>query len=248
MSLLACRVADERNNLFYTSSLLSCYALCKQVRCSCGARVQRLPVAGARRRQQTLAASACLLWLAADCCSPPLHAAPPARPPAAPCVIQAGARVITNSYESDCWGAPCYSQLERDAIRGLAASALFVASAGNKGVDADVRAHYPSGYDSPNVVSVASSTQQDRLSDFSNRGRKTVHLAAPGDDIWAVSAFPDDFASYEPFSGTSMSAPVVSGAAVLLWSAFPAATVAQVRCASIHPRARIQQAIRAASA
>lgn len=94
------------------------------------------------------------------------------RLPAAPAFrVQAGARVISNSYEGDCWGTPCYSQLERDAIRGLAASALFVTSAGNKGVDADVRAHYPSGYDSPNIVSVASSNQQDRLSSFSNRGR-----------------------------------------------------------------------------
>lgn len=57
-----------------------------------------------------------------------------------------------------------------------------------------------------------------------------MHLAAPGDQIWAVSAFPDDVSSYETFDGTSMSAPVVSGAAVLLWSAFPTATVAQVRC------------------
>lgn len=79
--------------------------------------------------------------------------------------------MVSNSYEGDCWGTPCSSALERDAIRGLAAQALFVASAGNKAADADVRGHYPSGYDSPNIVSVAASDRADRLADFSNWGR-----------------------------------------------------------------------------
>lgn len=41
-SLLVCRVADERDNLFYTSSLLDCFSLCKQVGCKLGAARRRL--------------------------------------------------------------------------------------------------------------------------------------------------------------------------------------------------------------
>ena len=48
------------------------------------------------------------------------------------CQAQPGVRVVSNSYQSDCQGTPCYSQLEFDAIQALgAAGALFVVAAGN---------------------------------------------------------------------------------------------------------------------
>ena len=48
------------------------------------------------------------------------------------CQAQPGVRVVSNSYQSDCQGTPCYSQLEFDAIQALGAEgALFVVAAGN---------------------------------------------------------------------------------------------------------------------
>ncbi|WP_455210933.1 S8 family serine peptidase, partial [Kaarinaea lacus] len=60
---------------------------------------------------------------------------------------------------------------------------LFVAAAGNSSSDNDVISHYPAGYTHPNVISVAATDQNDELTFFSNYGRHTVHISAPGMDI-----------------------------------------------------------------
>ena len=79
----------------------------------------------------------------------------------------------------------------------------------------------------PNVVSVAASDSSDQLASFSDYGPNTVNLAAPGVDIYGT--LPGG--KYGYLSGTSMAAPLVSGAAALAWAADPNATVAQVRSA-----------------
>src|SRR6058998_985794 len=82
------------------------------------------------------------------------------------------------------WGGGGFSQALYDAIdaqrqRGI----LFIAAAGNAGTNNDTSPTYPASYDLPNVISVASTTRTDALSSFSNRGRRTVHIGAPGSDI-----------------------------------------------------------------
>ena len=119
-----------------------------------------------------------------------------------------GAHIYTNS-----WGGVGYSQILADEIDGL--EGLFVVAAGNDdGVDLDETPIYPAAYDLPNLISVASSTWNDRLSGFSNYGLRTVHLAAPGSDI--ISTIKDG--GLGSMSGTSMATPIVSGAASLLQS------------------------------
>jgi subtilisin family serine protease len=106
-----------------------------------------------------------------------------------------------------------------------AAGALFVAAAGNDGVDNDSDPHYPSNYELPNVISVAATDNRDAIASFSNYGRRTVHVSAPGKNIY--STVKDG--QYAIYSGTSMATPHVSGIAALIWGANPSWTYADVK-------------------
>jgi subtilisin family serine protease len=88
---------------------------------------------------------------------------------------------------------------------------LFVAAAGNAGVNLGSTPSYPAAYKASNLLSVAASNNHDRLADFSNYG-STVALAAPGVDILSTARG----GGYELMSGTSMAVPHVSGAAALV--------------------------------
>ena len=107
--------------------------------------------------------------------------------------IRNGAKIINASF-----GDFNYSQSEYNAIeKAKNAGILFIAAAGNSGKDNNRFPHYPSGYDLPNIISVAASTPNDTLASFSNYGN-TVDVAAPGVYIYSSSAsketiFFDDF-------------------------------------------------------
>ncbi len=124
------------------------------------------------------------------------------------------------------WGSTSYSRALEDAIRAAGEQGiLFVAAAGNNGTDNDKRAHYPSNYDLPNVISVAALDRNDAMASFSNYGVKTVHIAAPGREI--LSTWLGD--AYREASGTSMAAPHVSGVAALILASEPNLSVTQLR-------------------
>jgi subtilisin family serine protease len=124
-----------------------------------------------------------------------------------------GARVTNNS-----WGGGGQSQALQDAIAAAGSDGvLFVAAAGNNAFDNDRVPLYPSSYDLPNVIAVAATDDRDRLASYSNWGRTTVLLGAPGTAV--LSSIPGGF--YEPKSGTSMAAPFVTGAVALLESLEP---------------------------
>lgn len=124
------------------------------------------------------------------------------------------------------WGSTSRSQALEDAIRAAGeAGILFVAAAGNSSTDNDKRAHYPSNYDLPNMISVAALDRNDQLASFSNYGAKTVHIAAPGreiDSTWLNDA-------YREASGTSMAAPQVAGIAALILANEPKLSMAKLR-------------------
>jgi subtilisin family serine protease len=124
-------------------------------------------------------------------------------------------KVVNASY-----GGPSYSRFEKEAYEALGDQGiLIVASAGNARADLDgVSKNFPSSYNLENIITVAATTRYDGLASFSNYGRHTVHLGAPGSEI--LSTHLDD--SYVVLSGTSMAAPQVSGALALLYSAFDA--------------------------
>nr|MBA2502305.1 S8 family serine peptidase [Pyrinomonadaceae bacterium] len=130
-------------------------------------------------------------------------------------------RVLNNSY-----GGSGKSQAALDAILELnGAGILFVAAAGNDGTDNFSFPHFPSSYDVPNIIAVASTNSSDNLSGFSNFGARVVSLGAPGSGI--LSTVPNG--GYATFSGTSMATPHVTGAAALVLAANPNLSVQQLR-------------------
>lgn len=135
--------------------------------------------------------------------------------------IDNGARVINAS-----WGSYSYSQILADAIAAAnEQGVLFVTSAGNDEVDNDIYRAYPASYDLPNIISVAASTKSDGPTPFTNYGRYSVDLLAPGDNIFSTAIMDE----YKSFSGTSMAAPHVSGVAALLLSQDPTRDAARLK-------------------
>jgi subtilisin family serine protease len=88
---------------------------------------------------------------------------------------------------------------------------ISVASAGNDGQSAPPLTVYPAEWQN-DVMGVASTSDQDTRSSFSNYGNAIVWVAAPGEAI--VTTYP--FGTYAAGWGTSFSAPFVSGGSALL--------------------------------
>jgi subtilisin family serine protease len=119
---------------------------------------------------------------------------------------------------SNSWGGGDFSQALIDAIDAQRQSdILFITAAGNGnffgvGQNNDATPFYPCDTYLPNVICVAATDRTDARASFSNYGRHTVHVGAPGVDI--LSTLPGN--SYATESGTSMATPHVSGVAALL--------------------------------
>lgn len=121
-------------------------------------------------------------------------------------------------FTNNSWGSNSYSQSLYDMI--LAAQnygMIFVAAAGNDSRNIDVSPVYPASFNLASIISVASTTNTDNISSFSNYGATTVDLAAPGSYIY--STLPGG--GYGLMSGTSMAAPFVSGAVALAIAKYP---------------------------
>ncbi len=132
-----------------------------------------------------------------------------------------GADVMNNS-----WGGGGYSYSLNYAIqRAERMGVVFVAAAGNSGMNTDYSPAYPASYNVDNIVSVAASNRYERLAYFSNYGKRTVDLAAPGQSI--LSTTPGN--SYRSLSGTSMASPHVAGAAAMYLGQNPGASPSAVR-------------------
>jgi len=122
---------------------------------------------------------------------------------------QNGANILNMSFSF-----PTYSQEMMRAVYFADRNGIVpVASAGNDGKDVLV---YPAAYLGL-VMGIASTTNNDTLSSFSNYGKDLVWVAAPGEGI--ITTYP--FGSYAAGWGTSFSAPFVAGAAALLRSVQP---------------------------
>lgn len=137
--------------------------------------------------------------------------------------IEHGARVLNNS-----WGGrmPADRALSDAIERAREAGVLFVAAAGNDSADNDgAQRSYPAAYEHDNILAVAATDEDDKMAYFSNYGKKSTDIGAPGVNIY--SSVPGN--KYASYSGTSMACPHVVGAAALIWSAQPNLTYDQVK-------------------
>jgi subtilisin family serine protease len=151
-----------------------------------------------------------------------------------------GAQVITAA-----WGVGIPSPILQVAI-GLAnvLGVVFVAAAGNDGLDNDALPTYPASfggppYNLPNVVSVMASERPDYTAIaaldtrddkawFSNYGRTRVHLAAPGVGILSTDTY-SGTPQWRAYSGTSPACAHVAYAAALLKALNPTWTPNEIR-------------------
>lgn len=135
-------------------------------------------------------------------------------------------RVINASY-----GGSQFSPAEFAAVSRLNdVDILLVAAAGNESTNNDIFPSYPCDLDLPNVISVGATGPTAESASYSNYG-ESVDIAAPGGDqslygnsagiLSTYSPLAPGGASYLAIQGTSMAAPVVTGAIVLLSSQRP---------------------------
>jgi serine protease len=134
--------------------------------------------------------------------------------------VSKGIKISNNS-----WNDSSYTQILYDAVRNARAKGhIFVAAAGNQNRDADLNPAYPAGFNLDNVVSVAATDRSDKRASFSNYGKTSVDIAAPGVDV--LSTNPNK--NYGNRSGTSMSTPQVAGVMAMVWALRPEWTYQQV--------------------
>ena len=109
------------------------------------------------------------------------------------------------------WGTTKYdAELEKTMKES---NMLFVAAAGNDGVNVDQEPMYPASFELDNLITVTFIDADGDLTGYSNYGKNSIDLAAPGDDIFSTVV-----GSYSTMSGSSMAAPQVSAVAAMLYA------------------------------
>ncbi len=138
--------------------------------------------------------------------------------------VQNKANVVNMSFDVS-YRSPALSQAISYANK---AGVVLVAAAGNENTSAPV---YPASISS-SVMGIASTTDWDTRSSFSNYGTADVWIAGPGENV--ISTYPGG--TYGSESGTSFSAPLVAGTVALMLSVKQPLNQSQAASALSHAR------------
>ena len=145
--------------------------------------------------------------------------------------VDNGAKIINMSFGKDY--SPHKEIVDKAVKYAEDKGVILMHGSGNDGENLDTTAQFPTRvYKNKKVARTwmeigASTWEKDSslVASFSNYGKKTVDLFAPGVEIY--STVPNN--AYEGLQGTSMACPIVSGVAALVWSYFPDLTAEQVK-------------------
>lgn len=147
--------------------------------------------------------------------------------------VDNGAKVVNMSFGKSF--SP-HKKWVDEAIRYAAKKdVLLVHAAGNDATNTDSARNFPNpkyfgtNTVAPNVITVGASSDilidSSLAASFSNYGKTTVDVFAPGSRIYSTLPYN----KYEFFDGTSMASPVVAGIAAVIRSYFPSLTAKQVK-------------------
>lgn len=128
-----------------------------------------------------------------------------------------GARLINCSFGKNHNEGGMIVKETIDHIAQTYGTLVFAAAGNDYGRNIDSNPTYPASYTSDGLIVIASTTKNGGLSYFSNVGKKSVDVAAPGSGIY--STLPGN--SYGSMSGTSMATPTTVGVAAEILSHFP---------------------------
>ena len=165
--------------------------------------------------------------------------------------VDNGARIINMSFgKSYSWDKKVVDEAVQYAMDK---NVLIVHAAGNDAVNTDKEDNFPNKQfvDSLGVnkgkanawIEVGASgwkNDETLLADFSNFGKKSVDVFAPGVKI--NSTYPKS--TYKENDGTSMASPVVAGLAALIWSYNPHLTAVQVKEAIMKSVSKVETKVK----
>ena len=142
-----------------------------------------------------------------------------------------GAKIINMSFGK--YYSPHSDWVKEAIIYAETKDVLLVHGAGNESINLDNKPNYPTDQENGveyanNFISVGATEQKygsGLVASYSNYGKNTVDVFAPGSNIY--STYPNN--TYKAEGGTSMAAPGVAGVAALIRSLYPKLTASQVK-------------------
>ncbi len=146
--------------------------------------------------------------------------------------VENGAQIINMSFGKRF--SPDKEVVDKAVKYAESKGVLLIHAAGNSSHDTQEVKNYPqknissTGTNVNNWLEVGAVSwkgKQDLVASFSNYGKTSVDIFAPGVDI--LSTAPDQ--DYQKASGTSMAAPVTTGVAALIMSYFPGLSGVEVK-------------------
>jgi len=146
--------------------------------------------------------------------------------------VDNGAQIINMSFGKDY--SPYKKVVDKAMKYAEKKGVLLVHAAGNDGSNNDLKPNFPNASylkkskRCKTWIDVGASSWHEKgnfAANFSNYGKKTVDIFAPGMEIYAT--VPDN--KYKNQQGTSMASPVVAGVAALVLSYYPELTAVQLK-------------------